>query len=369
MGLTDSQSIQAQQEPTDAAIRQIMQEGKAVGLSVAVVKKGKLIYNESFGMKNLEENQPMTNDCFFRIASISKSFSATSIMQLVEAGKVSLDADVSDILGFKVRNPKFPDVVITLKLMLSHLSSINDSQGYFSLDAINPAKNPDWAKCYNDYAPGKGYQYCNLNFNMLGAVIEKVSGERFDRYVKQHVLDPLGLYGGYYVEELDKSKFATLYAYDSTGKFIPPPGAYQQRAEVIAAYKMGESTPVFSPTGGMKISARDLARYMTMHMNYGKNGKRIISKKSAIAMQTPLSSDEGYGLALEVTEKMIPGRKLTGHTGVAYGLYSAMFFDPKEKFGIVVITNGCDPKYDNGYNGFIRRMVNYLYGQFIQAQP
>jgi CubicO group peptidase (beta-lactamase class C family) len=367
--LTTTQLIQAQQEPIDAGIRQIMHEGKAVGLSVAVVKKGKLIYNESFGFKSREDNQPMTNDCIFRIASISKSFSATSIMQLVEAGKVNLDADVSEILGFRVRNPKHPDVVITLKLMLSHLSSINDRQGYFSLDAINPAKNPDWAKCYNDYAPGKGYQYCNLNFNMMGAVIEKVSGERFDRYVKQHVLDPLGLYGGYYVEELDKSKFATLYAYDSTGKFVPSPGAYQQRAEVIAAYKMGESTPVFSPTGGMKISARDLARYMTMHMNFGKNGKRIISKKSATAMQTPLSSDEGYGLALEVTEKMISGRQLTGHTGVAYGLYSAMFFDPKEKWGIVVITNGCDPRYDNGYNAFIRKMVNHLYEQFIQPKP
>jgi CubicO group peptidase (beta-lactamase class C family) len=366
LGLTGFQPIQAQQEQTEAGIRQLMEEGKAVGLSVAVVKKGKLIYNESFGLKSKEYNQPMTNDCIFRIASISKSFSATSIMQLVEAGKVDLNADVSDILGFRVRNPKYPEAVITLKLMMSHLSSINDSQGYFTLDAINPDKNPDWAKCYNAYAPGKGYQYCNLNFNMLGAVIEKVSGERFDRYVKKHVLDPLGLYGGYYVEELDKSKFATLYAYDSTGKFIPSPGAYQQRAEVIAAYKMGESTPVFSPTGGMKISAADLARYMMMHMNYGKSGKRIISKKSAIAMQTPLSDDEGYGLALEVTEKMVPGLKLTGHTGVAYGLYSAMFFDPKEKFGIVVITNGCDPQYENGYNAFIRKMVNHLYKEKIR---
>ncbi|MEN9884857.1 MAG: hypothetical protein RLZZ420_2074 [Bacteroidota bacterium] len=366
VSLIGSQSIQAQDGPTEAGIRQLMQEGKAVGLSVAVVKKGKLIYNRSFGLKSIEDNQPMTNDCIFRIASISKSFSATSIMQLVEAGKLSLDMDVSDILGFRVRNPKYPEVVITLKLMMSHLSSINDSQGYFTLDAINPNKNPDWAKCYNAYEPGKGYQYCNLNYNMLGAVIEKVSGERFDRYVKNNVLDPLKLYGGYYVEELDKSKFATLYAYDSTGKFIPSPGAYQQRAEVIAAYKMGESTPVFSPTGGMKISASDLARYMMMHMNYGKSGKKIISKKSAIAMQTPLSDDEGYGLALEVTEKMVPGLKLTGHTGVAYGLYSAMFFDPKEKFGIVVITNGCDPRYENGYNAFIRNMVNYLYNEKIR---
>ncbi len=360
-------SLEAQDGPTEAGIRQLMQEGKAVGVSVAVVKKGKLIYNRSFGMKSIEDNQPMTNDCIFRIASISKSFSATSIMQLVEAGKLSLDMDVSDILGFRVRNPKYPEAVITLRLMMSHLSSINDSQGYFTLDAINPDKNPDWAKCYNAYAPGKGYQYCNLNYNMLGAVIEKVSGERFDRYVKKKVLDPLGLYGGYYVEELDKSKFATLYAYDSaSAKFIASPGAYQQRAEVIAAYKMGESTPVFSPTGGMKISAEDLAKYMVMHMRYGKNGKRIISKKSAKAMQTPLSDDEGYGLALEVTEKMIPGMKLIGHTGVAYGLYSAMFFDPQEQFGIVVITNGCDPQYDNGYNAFIRKMVNHLYKEKIR---
>jgi CubicO group peptidase (beta-lactamase class C family) len=367
VSLTGSQSIQAQDGPTEAGIRQLMHEGKAVGLSVAVVKKGKLIYNRSFGMKSIEDNQPMTNDCLFRIASISKSFSAASIMQLVEARKLSLDMDVSDILGFRVRNPKYPEVVITLRLMMSHLSSINDSQGYFTLDAINPDKNPDWAKCYNAYAPGKGYQYCNLNYNMLGAVIEKVSGERFDRYVKKKVLDPLGLYGGYYVEELDKSKFATLYAYDSaSAKFIASPGAYQQRAEVIAAYQMGESTPVFSPTGGMKISAVDLAKYMVMHMRYGKNGKRIISKKSAKAMQTPLSDDEGYGFALEVTEKMIPGMKLTGHTGVAYGLYSAMFFDPQEQFGIVVITNGCDPQYDNGYNAFIRKMVNHLYKEKIR---
>ena len=121
VSLTGSQSIQAQQEQTEASIRQIMQEGKAVGLSVAVVKKGKVVYNQSFGMKSIEDNQPMTNDCIFRIASISKSFSATSIMQLVEAGKVSLDADVSEILGFKVRNPRYPDVVITLKLMIARL--------------------------------------------------------------------------------------------------------------------------------------------------------------------------------------------------------------------------------------------------------
>lgn len=369
LGLSSIQSVHAQVDKAEAGIKKIMEEGKAIGLSVAVVKNNKLIYNQSFGLKDVASNAPLTNDCIFRIASISKSFSATSIMQLVEAGKLSLDDDVSNLIGFKVRNPKFPEKVITLRLIMSHLSSINDSQGYFSLDVINPNKNPDWAKCYSDYEPGKGYAYCNLNYNMTGTIIERVSGERFDNYVQSHVLKPLGLYGGYYVDGLDKSKFATIYAYNNdSSMFVPSPGAYQQRPEVFANYIMGESTPVFSPTGGMKISAGDLARYMMMHMNYGKSGKRIISKKSSKEMQTPLSSDEGYGLALENTEKMIPGRKLVGHTGSAYGLYSAMFFDPKEKFGIVVITNGCNPAYTGIYNTVIMKAVNCLYETMVSSQ-
>jgi len=353
----------AQPDQAEAAINAIMQQHKVAGLSVAVVKNGKIIYTHSFGLKNLENNTPLTDDCLFRIASISKSFSATSIMQLVEAGKLSLEDDFSNLVGFKVRNPAFPETGITLRHVLSHLSSINDSQGYFTFDAINPEKNPDWAKCYNAYEPGKGYQYCNLNFNMVGAVIEKLSGERFDQYVKHHILDPLKLYGGYAVDSLDQSRFASIYEYNGdSARFIPSPGAYNPRSAEIASYAMGYSTPVFSPTGGMKISATDLAKYMTMHMNMGKyKGKKIISKKSAAQMQTPLSEKEQYGLAIMTTEKLIPGKTLKGHTGSAYGLYSAMFFQPEEKFGIVVISNGCEPGYTEGFNTVIKETVRSLY--------
>jgi CubicO group peptidase (beta-lactamase class C family) len=123
----------AQPEKAEAGIKAIMQEIPVMGLSVAVVKGNKIIYTQSFGNKNQENKTPLTDDCIFRIASISKSFSATSIMQLAERKKLSIDQDVSELIGFKVRNPKFPETVITLRLMMSHLSSINDSQGYFSL--------------------------------------------------------------------------------------------------------------------------------------------------------------------------------------------------------------------------------------------
>jgi len=363
-----SHPAHSQSDQAGAAIKKIMEEAPVTGLSVAVVKNNRIIYNQAFGVKDRETNTPLTTDCLFRIASISKSFSATSIMQLVENKKISLDDDVSDLMGFKVRNPKFPETVITLRLLLSHLSSINDRQGYFTLDAINPAKNPDWAKCYNDYEPGKGYQYCNLNFNIIGTIIEKYSGERFDQYVKQHILDPLGLYGGYCVDSLDKSRFASLYEYNGDSmRFFPSPNAYNPRSAEIAAYTMGYSTPVFSPTGGMKISAPDLARYMMMHMNLGKyKGKRIMSKKSARAMQTPYSEKEGYGFAIMNSTKLIPGKHMTGHTGSAYGLYSAMFFNPNEKFGIVVISNGCDIKYSDGFNTVIRKVVNVLYESLLR---
>jgi len=355
-----------QREQAERRIDSVMQQYDMPGLSVAVVKKGRIIYAHSFGVKNKETGQALANDDIFRIASISKSFSATSIMQLVQAKKISLDDDVSKLIGFTVRNPKFPDKVITVSMILSHTSSINDSQGYFTLDVINPAKNPDAAKCYNDYAPGQDYQYCNLNFNLAGTIVERVSGQRFDNYIKTHILDPLGLYGGFNVSALDSNRFVTLYEYDSaTNKLTADPEAYNPRTEQISNYVIGYSTPIFSPAGGMKISATDLAKYMTMHLYKGKyKGTRIISRKSAVIMQTPVS--HGYGLAIETTNKLIPGVTLKGHTGGAYGLSSMMYFQPRKKFGIVAITNGSNIINDSDFNVPIKAIVNILYEEVIE---
>lgn len=360
----------AQPARTEDSIAAIMQQHEVMGLSVAVVKKGKLVYTHSFGWKNKELNQPLQEENLFRIASISKSFSATAIMQLAEAKKLSLDDDVSNLVGFTVRHPKFPNTIITLRMILSHRSAINDSQGYFTLDAINPAKNANWQKCYSEYEPGTGYRYCNLNYNMAGTIIEKISGERFDKYIQKHILEPLGLYGGYWVDGLDSTRFASIYEYDDSLKtLVAQPMAYAPRRQEIGSYVMGYSTPVFSPTGGMKISAPDLARYMIMHMQLGKaGGRRIIKKKSAITMQTPLSEKEGYGLAIATTDKLVAGKTLKGHTGSAYGLYSAMYFDPNEKWGIVVITNGCRPGYTEGYNTVIRKTLNVLFRYIISEK-
>lgn len=292
-------------------------------------------------------------------------------MQLVEKGVLHLDDDVSDLIGFKIRNPKFPDTPITLKMVLSHSSSLNDDQGYFTLNTINPDSTDHWEKSYNDYKPGTAYEYCNLNYNLAGTILEKWSDTRFDQYIVQHILDPMGIYGGYDVDSLDRSKFVNLYEYNpKTDTFENSPAAYQSRAEALTHYKMGYDTPLFSPTGGMKISARDLAKYMTMQMNLGQyKGTQILSKESAKTIQTPvinITDKAAYGLAIFTVQNLVENETLIGHTGSAYGLYSAMFFDPDKKVGFVAITNGVkeEEQPEHEYSPLLKTTINLLYDHY-----
>ena len=344
-------------------LRELMAGHGTVGLAVVVVRDNAVVYRASLGWKELEGKVPLEGDDLFRIASISKSFAATSILQLAEQGRLSLDDDAGDLLGFAVRNPAFPDRPITLRMLLNHTSSITDGPRYGSLDFINSEAGGRWQDSYADRAPGEGYEYSNLAYNMVGAIIERVSGERFDAYVRRHVLEPLGLDGGHLVDALHGDRFARIYRWREGVGFERSDAAYAPLDERLDGYAIGYDAPMLSPTGGMKITADDLATWMLVHMNQGEwNGVRIIGPASAEAMQAPtvdIDDSGGYGLALRTDRTLVPGTVLTGHTGSAYGLYSSMFFDAERKYGFVVITNGT--RDEN-----VRTAVNRaLHGHFI----
>ena len=369
---------QSKEAKTEKDIEKVMQDNKAVGLAVAVVKDTNIVYSKAFGLKDIEKNEPLELDDIFRIASISKSFTATGIMQMVEQGKIKLEEDVSELVGYPIRNPKYPDTPITVRMLLSHTSSINDSEGYYQpgvINILNPAVNETYANAYNDYEPGTSYGYCNLNFNMMGTILEKVSGERFDKYIVNHILKPIGVEGGYEVATLDFTKFVTLYEYDAVNdKFIPSPEAYAPRRDQIANYEFGFSTPVFSPTGGMKLTPIGLAKVMMMHMHKGlayNNGQpvRVIEESSAEIMQSRIAypTDEGdaYGFAIRTTEQLIDGVLMKGHTGGAYGVLTAMFWQPDENWGLIIMTNGCNEKRDHNFMTIHRDAARVLYNNWI----
>lgn len=326
-------------------LQALMKQYDTVGLAVVAVRDNGVVYRNSFGWKDRDAKIPLEQDDLFRIASISKSFAVVSIMQLVEQGKLSLDDDVGTLIGFPVRNPAYPDTPITLRMVLNHTSSIIDAQTYKSLDVINPAANENWRGSYADRAPGASYEYSNLGYNMVGTIVERVSGQRYDAYVKQHVLDPLGLQAGFLPDALDAKRFAQIYGWKEKQQgYVRSEAAYAPLGERLKGYRMGYDTPMFSPTGGLKISAPDLATWMLMHINHGEwNGVRLLSAEHSTLMQTPSTTvDENadYGMAIRKERALIPGVEMTGHTGSAYGLFSSMYFDPDKKFGFVVITNG-----------------------------
>lgn len=362
----------SKQDQFNEEVKAIMERNNNVGLALVAVNNGQVVLNETYGYKNLDTKEPIAKDDIFRIASISKSFCATAVMQLVEQGKLSLDQDVSELVGFEVRNPNFPDKVITVKMLLSHTASMSDANGYFSLNAINPDSSATWKQAWNSYAPETGYEYCNLGFNTLGTIVERVSGERYDQYIVNHILNPIGVYGGYEVLSLDSTKFVNIYTWnEETGEYIHKPAAYAKRAEEIENYVFGQSTPIFSPTGGLKISAQDLAKVMKMHMNLGTTpeGTQIISKESAEAMQSIVApkTDEGdaYGFAIRTSKQLLDGHTMIGHTGSAYGVYTSMFWNSERNFGFVVMTNGCNGRYDNNFMAIHRECVAAMHKYFV----
>ncbi|MBQ7041997.1 MAG: beta-lactamase family protein [Muribaculaceae bacterium] len=362
-------------ETVEADLTQIMNTHKAVGLAVAAVYKGETIYSNAFGYRDRENKIAYKEDDLLRIASISKTFVATSIMQLVEQGKLSLDADVSTLMGFNVRNPYYSSTIVTVRMLLSHTSSLSDDNGYSTFDLINPSVSSSNSirRCWNNYKPGSSYEYCNLGYNILGAIVEIVSGERFDVYVKKHILDPLGLNASYNVKDLDSSKFVKIYHY-SNGSYTCSTEAYSYPSSQIANYKLGYSTPCFSPTGGLKISLKDLTTVMKMHMNKGEvNGVRILSEESCELMQTAYTPTEytgsSYGFAMVITTGLVSGHKMTGHDGIAYGAYTAMYWDKEKDFGVVIMINGCDEKWASSSAEFIMLLTKTstaLYNHFVK---
>lgn len=348
-------------------ISALMEKYHAIGVSVSVVKGKQIVYSKSFGYKNREDLIPLQITDLFRIASVSKTVVATAIMQLAERRKLSLDDDVNRYLEFNIQNLKFPDTPITIKMLLSHRSSINDSQGRDTFDRINSEKNPNYFKCYCDYAPGEGYTYSNMNYNILGAIIENVSGERFDRYIKEHIMSPLGLHGSFNGLELEPYLFVNPYYYrKNQDSIFLIKNVYQPKRRELLNYKMGYNTTIFSPPGGLIISIDDLAHYMVMHMYDGNiKGKQIIKSKSEHKMREVQTPKQQYALSLKHYKNILSDEEMIGQTGGMYGIHTAMIFHPKKKYGFVVFCNGCKSNSTDGHEMNFE-IIRVLYDEIIK---
>ncbi len=369
--------VQTMRGQIQEAVEKIRDDFNLMGLSVATVCDGKITGTYHAGLRDFERNLPVNENTKYRIASISKFVMTTAMMKLCDRKLLDLDEDVSNYLGFALRNPAHPDKPITVRMLLLHTGSINEGSGYdgFLMATYNNVSNPPsfsellvpGGKYYTEdmwrkEAPGGYYTYCNANFGLAGTVIERITGQRFEDYMQQTLFVPLGITGSYIPEGVtDINNLAAIYR-NEDGSWTPQTDAFggvMASPRDFSGYVTGTNAAVFSPQGGLRISAAELARVMILHLNKGKyEGKRIISAKSIRLMHKPQwiynatnGDSEGgrpgsRGLSVHILPELVTGDPLPagshmmGHTGSAYGLNSAFFFDPKGKYGFVFIMNG-----------------------------
>jgi CubicO group peptidase (beta-lactamase class C family) len=330
-----------------------------------------------------------------RIASISKLVTTIGVMRLVEAGQLDLDADASDLLGWTLRNPAFPDKPITLRLLLSHRSSLTDGAGYWQIPLGGQLRDilADPRAWDDKHRPGTFFRYTNLNFPLVAQIMERATGERFDRLMDRLVLRPLAIEGCFNWDgcsDATARRAVVIYAGDGAPakddlhgrKPDCPVSPSEDGGCDLALWRAGENGALFAPQGGLRISANGLARIGRMLLRGGElDGVRVLTPGSIQAMATPLwryapgdgltyEEDTGdlgdgffcrYGMAMQTLATPVQGCRddpfgdgvaRIGHSGSAYGLQAGLWLDREAGTGVVWFATGMPDERLGGRSAF-----------------
>lgn len=389
------------------------------GMAVLAYARGREVYRFAAGVRRMDGERfwPMTVDSRFRMASVSKMFTVFTLMELAEAGRLSLDDEVSQYLGFRLRHPSYPDVPITLRSLASHTSGLRDGKVYsippsVSVRAFFTPGSPYWEGGAHfapaGQVPGIYFTYSNLNYGLLGTVIEAVTGQRFDRYQKAHILKDLGCRADYVSGNLEGPEFdklGTVYLKrDERGPWqgtIDDFGGVQPACETLAlqnpyaqdvcqtydltAYQPGTNGTIFSPQGGLRLSLEELGHVLDMVLHGGRYaGKQVLQPSSLKAMFSSQWCFDGhngntcgqtlltYGLGEFFVDGTGPARccrtkaiDLWGHTGQAFGLLSGLFVRPGTGSGFAYVMNGEALAEDDDPRSAGRFSSNYIWEENV----
>lgn len=360
-----------------------------MGGAVVVFCESEIIDSHYFGRSDYQRNFNVHENTKFRIASISKTITAIAIMQLVEQNLLDMDTDISSVLGYSVINPNFPNVEITPEMLLSHTSSIVDGPTYNSFmnstvsdypipnlsQLLSPTGSFYSASQFNNKVPGSYFNYSNVNYVILGTIVEKISNLRFDTYCTQNIFQPLGLDASFNVNDLQSIDSVAVLYRKISGVWTPQADNFQGIQPVfanLAGYIPGTNGGRFGPQGGLRCSALDLATIFMCLNNPAYCPAALLNTVSAASMRAENWTYNGsngnnysglflsWGLGIHRITST-PGNDIVlpesssmfGHTGEAYGLVSDAYFDTTRKVGLVFITNGVGVGYQsNNYSAF-----------------
>jgi len=313
-------------------------------LSAAIIMEDEVVWIKGFGLYDRENNKLTTKNTIFLVASISKTVTATAVMQLYENGSFDLDDDVNEYLPFSLRNPNYPDTPITFRMLLAHRSSLATEPDYprptfirmvpggvelkdypdpFLRDYLTPGGTHYKSQVWTDSPPGGEMHYANIGYAVLGYLVELISGQPFDMYCREHIFEPLGMENSSFrMQDLNVSQLAVPYEFQH-GRYYP----------------FMHYDTVDYPASGLRSSVMDLSRFLIAHMHGGVcNDVRILKEETVEQMHSPqYTNGRGYGLGWQIWEKS--AENYVGHSGGMHGVATKMVFRESDNVGIIFFIN------------------------------
>ena len=304
------------------------------GAVVTIVKDGKILTARGFGYADVATRKPVDPEkTLFRIGSVSKLFTWTAVMQLVEQHKIDLDVDVNTYLDFKI--PPRDGKPVTMRQLMTHSAGFEEAaKSLITYDAKQSMPIDQYLKRWTPhriFAAGSTPAYSNWGTTLAGYVVQRVSGEEFNVYLERHIFAPLALHNATFRQPLP----ANLAAQMSTG--YPTPGTSKGFEFIIPA-----------PAGSASVSGVDMARFMLAHLQNGElDGQRILSAQTADQMHnSPTSKIDPMALLapldrmeLGFFETNINGREVIGHLGDVQAFHTSLHLFMKEGVGFYVSFN------------------------------
>ncbi|MHA1904157.1 MAG: serine hydrolase domain-containing protein [Candidatus Thorarchaeota archaeon] len=341
----------------DNAIPDYMNDTNVAGIIVSVVKDGEVLHSSGYGYANVAQNTSATADTLFGIASISKTFTATAVMTLVENGTLDLNEDINNYLeSFQIPLLEGSDP-ITLKHLLTHTAGFEESLDPIFYSTVTGMPSMETFLRY--YMPNQvhpaGYiqSYSNLGASLAGLVVQEVAGIPYEQCIEEYVLDPLGMNSTTAYQELP-SLLEGMHSegYRSIGSdFVTLPYFYC----------------VVPPTGGLSSTADDMATFMRMHLNEGLYlGEQFLTQSSCLQMQDEQFialeglTSIGYGLYT----KIVNNQTMVYHTGGMPTFSSIMALFPEHELGIFISINT-----DSGdYYDILQMIMDRYFPAPVQTQ-
>jgi CubicO group peptidase (beta-lactamase class C family) len=310
------------------------ERGDIPGLAVAVGIDGEIVLNEAYGYANVENKEKLNTDHIFRIASHSKTFTATALMQLQEQGKLKVDDYAVDYLPWLSAHKDKRWQKVTVRQLMSHGAGvIRDGldSGYWQLDRTFPnieQFKKELLEADLVLENNVKLKYSNYGYTLLGMIIEAITEQTYHDYVTERIVNVLNLKntGPEYTQKID-NKLVTGYSRPEINKKRLP----------IAQI----DTHAMSPATGFYSNGEDLVKYFSAHM---VGSKKLLDDESKKEMQRvqwkaqDTGEDEEYGLGIEIEH--LDKKTLLGHGGGFPGHITKSYFEPKDKLVVVVLTNG-----------------------------